>query len=89
MSQTWMPVFGHDKGATASGLLVGAVAETLGVLIALSTGFTIIVASLDYPASTSITFNPCLLILIGGLAATLVGSWQLPKSQDHQPESAA
>ncbi|MGY0503444.1 hypothetical protein ACWZHB_33585 [Nocardia sp. FBN12] len=65
-----------------------AVAETLGILVALSIGFTITFASLDYPASTSITFNPGLLILIGGLTATLVGSWQQPKSQGHRPEPA-
>ncbi|MFE1596075.1 hypothetical protein [Nocardia sp. NPDC058705] len=65
-----------------------AIAETLGILIALSIGFTITFARLDYPASTSFTFNPCLLILIGGLTATLVGSWQQPKSQDHRSEPA-
>ncbi|MGC4992837.1 hypothetical protein [Nocardia salmonicida] len=65
-----------------------AVAEALGILIALSIGFTITFASLDYPASTSITFNPCLLILIGGLTTALVGSWQQPKFQVHRTEPA-
>ncbi|TCJ94496.1 hypothetical protein [Nocardia alba] len=64
------------------------VAEVLGILIALSTGFTIAFASLDYPASTPIAFNPCLLILVGGLAAALVGAWQQPKIHDHRPEPA-
>ncbi|MEU4705952.1 hypothetical protein AB0G00_05920 [Nocardia salmonicida] len=65
-----------------------AVAEALGILIALSIGFTITFASLDYPASTSISFHPCLLILIGGLATALVGSWQQPKFHDHRPGTA-
>ncbi|MEV6656982.1 hypothetical protein [Nocardia fluminea] len=61
-----------------------AVAETLGILVALSAGFAV-----TLPDADDIEFRPGLLLLVVGLTVTLVGTRRLPKSTGRELESSS
>ena len=61
-----------------------AVAETLGILVALSAGFAV-----TLPDADDIEFRPGLLLLVAGLTVTLVGTTRLSKSSGRQLESSS
>lgn len=60
-----------------------AIAETLGILVALSIGF-----ALALPDTSDLTFLPGLPLLIAGLTATLVATSQLPDYVSHQRKTS-
>lgn len=60
-----------------------AIAETLGILVAISIGF-----ALTLPDTSHLTFLPGLPLLIAGLAATLVATSQLPDYVSHQRKTS-
>ncbi|MFE3319387.1 hypothetical protein [Nocardia sp. NPDC059195] len=73
-------IVAHLRALPSAWLSSLAVAETLGILMALSIGFTLSLAKLKYPGSADIGFLPGLPLLAAGLTATLAGTRQQPRS---------
>ncbi|MFD8100464.1 hypothetical protein ACFV24_13075 [Nocardia fluminea] len=76
--------FTHVRVVPGMWLSCLAVAETLGILVALSAGFAV-----TLPDADDIEFRPGLLLLVAGLTVTLVGTRRLPKSTGRVLESSS